>query len=87
LNESGLQLMSSNNVNIAFDNRFVARTALPPVSPGQSFDVLFGIHHGVQVCVNYYSHYCLKTSISTTARKSIENIATSTATSILYFLK
>jgi hypothetical protein len=59
VNESGLQLMSSNNLNIAFDNRFVARTALPPVSPGQSFDVLFGIDHGVQVCMNYYSHHYL----------------------------
>jgi hypothetical protein len=55
VNESGLQMMSSNNLNIAFDNRFVARTALPPVSPGQSFDVLFGIDHGVQVCMSYYA--------------------------------
>jgi hypothetical protein len=49
VNVTDYLLLASDDVSIFFDNRFVTKTALRSVSPGESFDVFLGIDPAVKV--------------------------------------
>ncbi|CAM9856007.1 unnamed protein product, partial [Choristocarpus tenellus] len=48
-NTSNYQLLGSNDVSIFFDNSFVAKTCLPSVAPGESFQICLGVDTAVKV--------------------------------------
>jgi hypothetical protein len=56
VNVTDYLLLASDDVSIFFDNRFVTKTALRSVSPGESFDVFLGIDPAVKVCACIYIH-------------------------------
>ncbi|KAG5177473.1 hypothetical protein JKP88DRAFT_347016 [Tribonema minus] len=49
LNTTDYLLLASDDVSIFFDNRFVTKTSLRTVSPGEGFDVFLGVDPAVKV--------------------------------------
>jgi hypothetical protein len=75
VNVTDYLLLASDDVSIFFDNRFVTKTALRSVSPGESFDVFLGIDPAVKVR-NYAEVYDCTNTIATTAITTVLLLAT-----------
>jgi hypothetical protein len=76
VNVTDYLLLASDDVSIFFDNRFVTKTALRSVSPGESFDVFLDIDPAVKVSAHLHA------STITTATTTSTTVAIATGGNI-----